>query len=87
MPETTTDLAPELARLVATVTDVPAAEITPDRRFAELPGWSSHTALRLFTAVEDAFGVRLVLKTYLATESVGALAELTAAAHRSGLSR
>ncbi|MEV0074653.1 MULTISPECIES: acyl carrier protein [unclassified Amycolatopsis] len=82
MPETSVDIGPELARLIAAVTDAPVADVTPERPFTDLAGWSSHTALRLFTAVEDTFGVRLDLKTYLTTETVGALAELTAAARR-----
>lgn len=69
-----------LVRLIATVTDVPEDAIAVDSRFDELGDWSSHVALRLFTALEDTFGVRLNLKTYLETETVGALAELTMAA-------
>ncbi|MEV7096290.1 acyl carrier protein [Amycolatopsis sp. NPDC051045] len=82
MPDTSVDPGPELTRLIAAVTDVPLADLTPDRSFTDLAGWSSHTALRLFTAVEDTFGVRLDLKTYLTTATVGGLAELTAAARR-----
>ncbi|KAA8884295.1 acyl carrier protein [Nocardia colli] len=70
------DLNTELAQMISTVTDLPPEAITGERRFDELDNWTSHTALRLFTALEDRFAVQLSLKTYFRTPTVAALAEL-----------
>ncbi|MFC9433959.1 acyl carrier protein [Nocardia sp. NPDC057030] len=70
------DLTTELAQMISTVTDLPPETITGERRFDELDNWTSHTALRLFTALEARFAVQLSLKTYFRTPTVAALAEL-----------
>ncbi|WP_338700461.1 acyl carrier protein [Streptomyces sp. Q6] len=65
-----------LADVISTVTDVPAAQLTKDTRFDSLGHWNSFAALRLLTAVEEHFGIKLDLRTYLGTETVDGLAAL-----------
>ena len=72
------DLPEDLARIVADVTDLPAEAITPGSRFHDLGEWSSLAALRLLTAVEEHFGIRLELRRYLGTETVGELSAMIA---------
>ncbi|MFE4716785.1 acyl carrier protein [Streptomyces sp. NPDC056728] len=76
----------ELVRVISAVTDAPAGTLTGASRFDELDNWSSLAALRLLTAVEDAFGVRLNLRTYLATETVDGLARMIATGPTGGRS-
>jgi acyl carrier protein len=68
------DTDAQLIRLIATVTDLSADSITPASRFDELAGWSSLIALRLLTAAEDHFQLRLNLADYLRVDTVSALA-------------
>ncbi|MFE6753374.1 acyl carrier protein [Streptomyces sp. NPDC057684] len=75
-----------LVGVVSAVTDAPAGTLTGASRFDELDNWSSLAALRLLTAVEDAFGVRLNLRAYLATETVDGLARMIAAVPTGGRS-
>ncbi|CAM4438239.1 acyl carrier protein [Nocardia ninae] len=81
------DTKTTLAQLISTVTDLPPEQITDERRFDELDNWTSHTALRLFTALEDRFAIRLDLKTYFQTPTVAALADLIATARPASLPR
>ncbi|MFE2989881.1 acyl carrier protein [Streptomyces sp. NPDC059262] len=76
----------ELVRVISAVTDAPAGTLTGASRFDELDNWSSLAALRLLTAVEDAFGVRLNLRAYLATETVDGLARMIATGPTGGRS-
>ncbi|MER6331978.1 acyl carrier protein [Streptomyces sp. NPDC001034] len=69
-----------LAEVISGVTDVPAGQLTGDTRFDALGHWNSFAALRLLTAVEEHFGVKLDLRTYLGTETVDGLAGLIDAA-------
>ncbi|MEV5612327.1 acyl carrier protein [Streptomyces sp. NPDC052225] len=70
-----------LAQVISTVTDVPAGQLTGDTRFDSLGHWNSFAALRLLTAVEEHYGIKLDLRTYLGTETVDGLAALIAAAN------
>ncbi|MFD1535412.1 acyl carrier protein [Nonomuraea guangzhouensis] len=72
------ELPEDLARIVADVTDLPAEAITPGSCFQDLGEWSSLAALRLLTAVEEHFGIRLELRRYLDTETVGELSDMIA---------
>ncbi|MFH7334837.1 acyl carrier protein [Streptomyces sp. KHY 26] len=72
--------ATALAGVISSVTDVPAGQLAGDTRFDTLGHWNSFAALRLLTAVEEHFGVKLDLRTYLGTETVDGLAELIDAA-------
>jgi acyl carrier protein len=76
----------ELVEVISSVTDAPARTLTGSSRFDELDNWSSLAALRLLTAVEDAFGVRLNLRAYLATETVDGLARMIATSLTGGRS-
>jgi acyl carrier protein len=66
----------ELARLVAGVTHLPSAEVSPDLRFDATGTWSSLAALRLLTAIEEHFEIRLELRHYLEIETVEDLYEM-----------
>jgi acyl carrier protein len=68
----------DIARLVALMTREPGRQITEDSRFETLGNWSSLTALRLLTVIEQRWGVALDLRAYLAIETVGELAEAVA---------
>jgi acyl carrier protein len=70
------DPFPELARLVAEVSDLPAVEVSPGLRFDAVAGWGSLAALRLLTATEEHFGIRLELRRYLDIETVDGLYEM-----------
>ncbi|MEU8485562.1 MULTISPECIES: acyl carrier protein [unclassified Streptomyces] len=85
-PTTTDTHTAELVRVISDVTDAPAGTLTGASRFDELDNWSSLAALRLLTAVEDAFGVRLNLRAYLATETVDGLARMIEAGISGGRS-
>ncbi|MFD3559253.1 acyl carrier protein [Streptomyces sp. NPDC058686] len=85
-PTTTDTHTAELVRVISDVTDAPASTLTGASRFDELDNWSSLAALRLLTAVEDAFGVRLNLRAYLATETVDGLARMIEAGISGGRS-
>ena len=65
-----------VAGLIEQVTDAPADEITGDTRFDALDSWTSFAALRLLTLVEEAFGIGLDLRAYLALARVEDLASL-----------
>jgi acyl carrier protein len=66
--------------LIEQVTDVPADEIAGDCRFDTLENWTSFAALRLLTLVEEAFGVGLDFREYIAAAEVGDLAALVLSA-------
>lgn len=72
------DVLTELVRLVAEVSPTPPHEVTGSSRFEELAEWGSMAALRLLATVEPHWGVRLDLRRYLATETVGELADVIA---------
>ncbi|MCK7621801.1 acyl carrier protein [Streptomyces sp. RS10V-4] len=69
-----------LAEVISGVTDVPAGQLTGATRFDTLGHWNSFAALRLLTAVEEHFAIKLDLRTYLRTETVDGLAALIGAA-------
>lgn len=71
-------LETEVLTLVRHACDAPAAQITVQARFESLPTWTSLTALRLLTELEDRFGHRLDLREYLAVRTVGELVDLLA---------
>jgi acyl carrier protein len=75
MPE----LLDDLARLIALTTRQRGQRITEDSRFETLGNWSSLTALRLLTLIEQRWGIALDLRTYFAMETVGGLARAIAA--------
>jgi acyl carrier protein len=74
------DLMPQIAELIEQVTDAPAATIGAQSRFEELTNWTSYTALRLLTGIEERTGVRLDLREYFAIQDVGGLLQAVAAA-------
>jgi acyl carrier protein len=74
------DIYRAVVALVAQVTDVPVEDISAGLRFIELDNWTSFTALRLLTAVEDRLGVRIDLREYLAANEVGELVAIVDAA-------
>ncbi|MFG2169100.1 cyclase family protein [Micromonospora chersina] len=71
-----TTTAIRLRTLIGDHCDAPASGITPATCFADLPGWSSLAALRLFTALEESFGISLDLRCYLAITTVAELTEV-----------
>lgn len=60
--------------------------ITATTRFETLDGWTSLAALRLLTAVEEWFGVRLDLRTYFSASRLDELSSMiTAAQYRTAV--
>jgi acyl carrier protein len=74
----------DLTRLIALVTRAQDRQITPDARFEALGNWSSLTALRLLTMIEQQWGIALDLREYFAIETVGGLADAIAGARSAG---
>lgn len=68
------EVLPTVVDLIEQVTDVPADEIGGESRFDALDNWTSFAALQLLMAIEDRFGVRLDLRSYLAWARVDQLA-------------
>ncbi|MFD6156421.1 phosphopantetheine-binding protein [Nocardia sp. NPDC060256] len=68
------DITVDLVDLVERVTEHPG--ITTALKFESLDNWTSLVALRLLTDIEDAFGVQLDLRAYLAVTDVGQLSAL-----------
>ncbi|MEO6089064.1 MAG: acyl carrier protein [Umezawaea sp.] len=64
-----------VAGLIGQVTDVPVEQIGTDSRFDALANWTSYTALRLLTTIEDGLGVRLDLQEYFAIHDVRGLVD------------
>jgi acyl carrier protein len=69
------EVLPEVIRLVTRITRVPVDQIEPDSRFDTLGNWTSMAALRLLSAVEQSFGLRLDLREYMAIQTVAGLAQ------------
>jgi acyl carrier protein len=76
------EIHPDLIRLVAQVVRATDDEVTPQSRFDSLDNWTSLTALRLLTMIEQRWGVAFDLRRYFAVETVGELAEQLEAARR-----
>jgi acyl carrier protein len=68
------DITSTLVDLVERVTELPG--IAPSSRFETLGNWTSLSALRLLTDIEDRFGVRLDLRAYFAVADVDQLSTL-----------
>jgi acyl carrier protein len=69
----TTDI---IVDLVERVTELP--DIAPSSRFETMGNWTSLSALRLLTDIEDRFGVKLDLRAYFAVGDVDQLSTLVA---------
>lgn len=69
------DVMTDLRPLIARVTDVDADAIAPGSRFEGLGNWGSLAAMRLLSAVEKTFAVRMDLRRYTRIETVGELAD------------
>ncbi|GAA3816091.1 hypothetical protein GCM10022226_41040 [Sphaerisporangium flaviroseum] len=69
-----------LTRLIVLVTREQDRPITADSRFEALGNWSSMTALRLLTLIEQRWGIALDLREYFAIETVGGLLDAIARA-------
>jgi acyl carrier protein len=69
------DTYPRLVELISGVTETPASEISAEARFESLGDWTSYSALRLLTLIEERFAVRLDLRTYMALHDVAGLVD------------
>ena len=65
-----------LQTLIADVLDLQSSEIGPDLRRADTAEWDSLNHLRLVTALEEEFGVRLTLDQIVQIQSVGQLDQI-----------
>lgn len=72
------DVTGTLVGLVERVIEKP--DISPASKFQGLDNWTSLAALRLLTDIENAFGVQLDLRAYLAVTDVGQLSDLVSTA-------
>ncbi|MEV4413090.1 acyl carrier protein [Catellatospora sp. NPDC049609] len=72
------DVTGTVVGLVERVTELP--DISAESRFHNLANWTSLSALRLLTDIEDEFGVQLDLRSYLAVNDVGQLSDLVSTA-------
>jgi acyl carrier protein len=72
------DITSTIVDLVEQVTEIP--DIALSSRFETMGNWTSLSALRLLTDIEDRFGVKLDLRAYFATADVGQLSTLVSTA-------
>lgn len=66
----------EVASVVASVLNLPAAEVTADASMENLPQWDSLAQLNICLAFQERFGVALDMETIASSTSVAKLAAL-----------
>ncbi|MFY9748281.1 MAG: acyl carrier protein [Acidobacteriaceae bacterium] len=66
----------EVATVVASVLNLPAAEVTADASMENLPQWDSLAQLNICLAFQERFGVALDMETIASSTSVAKLAAL-----------
>ncbi len=66
----------EVAALVASVLNLPAAEVTADASMETLPQWDSLAQLNICLAFQERFGVAMDMETIASSTSVAKLAAL-----------
>jgi acyl carrier protein len=66
----------EVASLVASVLNLPAAEVTADASMENLPQWDSLAQLNICLAFQERFGVAMDMETIASSTSVANLAAL-----------
>lgn len=75
----TQELFNRVAGVIADVLTIKPASITPATTADDVESWDSLNHLRLITAVEQHFGIRLSMAEIMALENVGDLADLVQA--------
>ncbi|MGB6610434.1 MAG: acyl carrier protein [Acidobacteriaceae bacterium] len=65
-----------MATVVASVLNLPAAEVTADASMENLPQWDSLAQLNICLAFQERFGVALDMETIASSTSVAKLAAL-----------
>lgn len=68
----------QLQQLIADTFDLPPAEVTETLARDEVDHWDSLNHLRLITAVEETFGLKLTMSDIESVDSIGRLLELLA---------
>ncbi|MGB9031959.1 MAG: acyl carrier protein [Acidobacteriaceae bacterium] len=66
----------EVASLVASVLNLPAAEVNADAAMENLPQWDSLAQLNICLAFQERFGVAMDMETIASSTSVAKLAAL-----------
>lgn len=65
----------ELREVVAEALEVKPARVTPELAMGDIPEWDSIAHLRLFTALEEVFGVRFSMQEITQLTSFAAIAQ------------
>jgi acyl carrier protein len=65
-----------LQSLIAEILDIPVAEVVPDLLRTATEHWDSLNHLRLMTAFEEEFGIRLTMPQIAEIQSPGQLQQL-----------
>ncbi len=66
----------EVATVVASVLNLPAAEVTADASMENLPQWDSLAQLNICLAFQERFGIAMDMETIASSTSVAKLAAL-----------
>lgn len=66
----------EVASVVASVLNLPAAEVTADASMENLPQWDSLAQLNICLAFQERFGIAMDMETIASSTSVAKLAAL-----------
>jgi acyl carrier protein len=66
----------EVASVVASVLNLPTAEVTADASMDNLPQWDSLAQLNICLAFQERFGVAMDMETIASSTSVAKLASL-----------
>jgi acyl carrier protein len=64
------DVAERLHLLISDVLDRAPEDVTPDMKRDDIPEWDSLAHLRIVTAVEEEFGLRLTMDQIAALKSI-----------------
>lgn len=73
-----------VVEVVAQLLDVDEEELTTDRSLAGIAGWDSVNSLRVLVYLERELNVSLDYERFVAAQTVGDLASITADAQRAG---
>lgn len=73
-----------VVEVVAQLLDVDEEELTAQRPLAAVAGWDSVNSLRVLVYLERELNVSLDYERFVAAQTVGDLAEITADAQRAG---
>ncbi|MGC1159477.1 MAG: acyl carrier protein [Acidobacteriaceae bacterium] len=66
----------EVASVVASVLNLPAAEVTADASMENLPQWDSLAQLNICLAFQERFGIAMDMETIASSTSVAKLVAL-----------